>query len=293
MLATGHCSPGPIACPWTINSCWLSFELKGAVEEIPAAVTPGSTRTRSTSGSTSRRTCAISWNLVNGTAMRPTTAFRGSKPGFTSMRRAKLLSSSPAPTSSTTESASCDTTNASFKRRLEAAPVARALSLRLAARSTLAPRRAGARPNRTPASTPKKSANPRTTGSSRIPSMTETRSAARRLKYCTAGIAPSTPRPAPESERTRLSTRSWRTTRPGLAPSAVRTAISRCRAPARASWRLARLAQAKSSTKQSHAGRRSSPRTDAQTPHIEGRCEALSVIPTGSSVQRLLSHGAV
>ena len=65
------------------------------------------------------------------------------------------------------------------------------------------------------------------------------------------------------SESSTLSVRSWRSRRPRSPPSAMRTAISRCRPAARASSRLATLAQAMSRTKTTapsssiKAGRRS------------------------------------
>jgi len=61
-------------------------------------------------------------------------------------------------------------------------------------------------------------------------------------------MASATPIAAPASARIRLSVRSWRTRRPREAPSAMRTLISRRRIVARASIRLATLAQAISST---------------------------------------------
>ena len=60
-----------------------------------------------------------------------------------------------------------------------------------------------------------------------------------------ASTAPAT---APATASSTLSAMSWRTMRPREAPMARRTAISRSRALARASIRLARLAQAMSST---------------------------------------------
>ena len=56
------------------------------------------------------------------------------------------------------------------------------------------------------------------------------------------------PHAAPAKDSSALSTSSWRTMRPRPAPMASRTAISFCRAEARASNRLATLAQAMSST---------------------------------------------
>ena len=66
-----------------------------------------------------------------------------------------------------------------------------------------------------------------------------------------ARIAAPTPAPMipPIAARTRLSVSSWRTTRPRPAPRAERIASSRPRAVARASSRLATLAQQMSSTK--------------------------------------------
>ena len=64
----------------------------------------------------------------------------------------------------------------------------------------------------------------------------------------TAAIATATPRPPPSVATSRLSVRSWRTNRSRPAPSAVRTTSSRWRTSPRASSRLARLAQAMSST---------------------------------------------
>src|SRR5713226_1978155 len=61
-----------------------------------------------------------------------------------------------------------------------------------------------------------------------------------------ARVSPSVP---PTSESSMLSVRSWRTMRRRPAPSAVRMAISRRRATARASRRLATLAQAISRTR--------------------------------------------
>ena len=57
------------------------------------------------------------------------------------------------------------------------------------------------------------------------------------------------PSAPPASASKTLSVSSWRTRSPGDAPSARRTAISRERDAARASWRLATLAQAISSTR--------------------------------------------
>ena len=63
-----------------------------------------------------------------------------------------------------------------------------------------------------------------------------------------SATATARPRTPPMSESSTLSTSSWRTSCPREAPSDSRTAISRCRAKARAISRLATLAQAMSST---------------------------------------------
>ena len=64
-----------------------------------------------------------------------------------------------------------------------------------------------------------------------------------------SATATNTPITPPMAESTRLSTSSWRTSRPRVAPSDSRTAISRCRMNPRAMSRLATLAQAMSSTR--------------------------------------------
>ena len=70
------------------------------------------------------------------------------------------------------------------------------------------------------------------------------------------------PRPPPSSEINRLSVSICRTRRQRPAPSAARTAISRCRAVARASSRLAALTQAISSTSPTAPSSTSSMRCD-------------------------------
>ena len=70
----------------------------------------------------------------------------------------------------------------------------------------------------------------------------------RRLTARTAHEPRTRPIAAPPRARSRLSTRSWRPIRKGLAPRQQRTAISRHRAVARARSRLATFAQAMSST---------------------------------------------
>ncbi len=62
-------------------------------------------------------------------------------------------------------------------------------------------------------------------------------------------IATNTPVRPPMADSTRLSTSSWRTSLPRVAPSDSRTAISRWRMKPRAMSRLATLAQEMSSTR--------------------------------------------
>ena len=89
-------------------------------------------------------------------------------------------------------------------------------------------------------------------------------------------IASSRPTTAPTTARRTLSVSSCRMTCARPAPSAVRTAISRCRPDARASSAFATLAQAMSSTKVTIARSARSVRTDAVDDLVE---ERRTVIP--------------
>ena len=97
------------------------------------------------------------------------------------------------------------------------------------------------------------------------------------------------PRPPPSSARTVLSVRSWRTRRDGLAPSASRTEISRCRAIPRVSSRFTTLAEAMSKirptepNKSSNAGL-TSPTTNSRS----GR--TVKSAPKSSRVSYLSFH---
>lgn len=110
-------------------------------------------------------------------------------------------------------------------------------------------RSAGATPNNEHVSTARPAVKPRTrasgcklTNSGLTPRLISATAARPSMP---ASQAPSS---APPTATSRLSVRSWRITRPRDAPKAKRTLISRSRALARASSRLARLAQAISST---------------------------------------------
>ena len=81
-----------------------------------------------------------------------------------------------------------------------------------------------------------------------------------------AHFARTSPANPPRVASTRASTRSWRTSRSRLAPSAERTAISSVRTEARASIRCATLAQAMSRTTPTAPRRtRSAKRTSSPT----------------------------
>ena len=77
-----------------------------------------------------------------------------------------------------------------------------------------------------------------------------------RIRSRTAGNAARMPTAPPATASTRASVRNWRSRRPRVAPSTVRTEISRERATARESSRLAMLAHAMSATKPTASMRR-------------------------------------
>ena len=80
----------------------------------------------------------------------------------------------------------------------------------------------------------------------------------------TATQASSMPIAPPPADNTTLSVSTWRAMRRGRAPIATRTASSRCRCTARASSRLARFAQAMSSTHAEAPARASSIKRDCR-----------------------------
>ena len=182
-------------------------------------------------------------------------------PASSVIRLRRLRTNSTAPTTSTSDSATCATTSARRTPKRSFVSVAPRLPAFIAAPGA-APvaRMAGTSPKTTHVSTPSAAVNAKIRQSS--VSATKTRlllvvrkSTRKRLSDC-ASIAPAA---APIAAISRLSATSCRTMRPRDAPIASRTAISRSRAVARASIRFARFAHAISSTRpvvasSSHSG---------------------------------------
>ena len=152
----------------------------------------------------------------------------------------------PAPTDSISASANCATTS-DPSRRCRRAPACRASAFfqrvgrgteRLAARGR----------RRTRAASP---ARERLRGDDRrVESIDSARGSVspQASSPCIVQYASSTPAAPPIAASTSPTVSSWRTTRAGLAPSADRTASSRCREPARVSIRFATSTQPMSST---------------------------------------------
>ena len=159
-----------------------------------------------------------------------------------------LRTSNPAPTSSTRASVTSPTTSAFCRRRLP--PIAPGASSRSDCSMPGAEaRHAGRIPNTTPVRTASPRPNARTGPSSPISvarGSARGQTASRALSPDADSTTPTAPAASASSV---LSVSSWRTSRPRPAPRARRTASSRRRAVARASRRLAALAQAISSTR--------------------------------------------
>ena len=172
---------------------------------------------------------------------------------------------SPAPTSSTSDNASSATTSAERSRPVARLSPPRAPSLSVARRSGREARSAGRTPKTSPVPIDSAAVKATTVASG------ATRSPRGRFGSERQHAVGQRRCPAPGRGRrrrppvNRLSVSSWRTSRPRDAPSAARTAISRCRADARASSRLAMLAQAISRTKRD--GARQQPQIPADEPH--------------------------
>ncbi len=116
-------------------------------------------------------------------------------------------------------------------------------------------------------------------------------SAARRPSALAPQLASTRPIAPPTTASTRLSVRSWRTSRIWLPPRAVRTAISRSRAVARASSRLATLAQPIRSTKPTAPSRiRSAGRTSPTTCSASGSTTGCQPAPVGIVLGVLLGQ---
>ncbi len=111
-----------------------------------------------------------------------------------------------------------------------------------------APTIIGANPNTKPQRTDTVRHHPRTAGSSRTVDSAVSDSGRDAISSCKPYQATSSPAAPPSSASIRLSVSIWRASRPRPAPNAIRTPISRSRAAARISRRLATLAQAMRST---------------------------------------------
>ena len=175
------------------------------------------------------------------------------KPGSASTMRRALVTISQALASSASARPISPAINAPRSRRTPPrAPSVRPASLSDACTSHRAAVSAGASPNTSPAATDTSAAASsacRSTASDAKPGMTSRSSAGTVAAVAaTPHCASSTPSPPPTSASSTLSVSSWRTMRPLLAPSARRIAISRRRAVAFASRRLATLAHAIRST---------------------------------------------
>ena len=164
-------------------------------------------------------------------------------------RRAKLLINSPAPTSSTKANA-ISTTTRLLRRRCRdwLAVVARLPSFNASLTLARAALHAGSSPKTMPVSSDSNSVKastplsmPMVTGRGRLAGLSAS-------SRSTPHIARTTPSAPPSTASSTLSTTSWRTSRQRRAPSAARITISRCRAAARASSRLAKFVQAINST---------------------------------------------
>ena len=160
-----------------------------------------------------------------------------------------LLTISPAPTSSTSDSATSVTTSAARRRRRPAPSEAvRAPSFNPSFTSVPTPYAAGARPSRIPVTVVTARVNSSTAGSTRMPSARGSTRWLTRLSASADRYAMPSATAPPTNASRRLSTRNCRISLARDAPSATRTAISRCRTAARASSRFARLAQVISRT---------------------------------------------
>ena len=178
----------------------------------------------------------------------------GRKPGSMLCSSRKLRSSSVPPMSRMSESATSATTRA-LRRRLRCEPGSepRPASLRLLLRSLRVDCSAGARPKITPVSTEASSVKPSTVPSTPISLPRGIKEWLKLSSSSTPHTASSKPSPPPTRARNMLSVSNWRTSRQRPAPSAARTAISRCRSAMRERNRLATLAQAMSSTRETAA----------------------------------------
>ncbi len=210
-----------------------------------AEITPAIDRTRSSSSR-----CSAGWRSA-GTPTRlkstsTTTMSSGLKPVSSPVRLRRLDANSSAPVTITSDSATCATTSARCHPRRPRFDVSPRPDDRITASSGAdVPLSAGSNPKSVVVTTAVTAANPRR----RQSGARDTNSGSRPVLRNDTSVALITwastaPSAAPSVASSRLSDSNWRTRRPREAPVASRTAISRLRAPARASRRFAMLAHA-------------------------------------------------
>ena len=178
----------------------------------------------------------------------------GVKPSSADRRFHSVRTKRPAPISSTTDRPTCSTTSDRRARRRDRLIVARPPSLRAVATRTCVACHIGARLNNTPVSivTPiDKPKHPAVEFCFQRPGSHDVES--KRGMPLRSQKPSSTPAAPPSEAMTRPSVSICRPMRQCPAPSASRKLISRWRAAARASSRLARFAQAMSSTRPTNA----------------------------------------
>ena len=163
---------------------------------------------------------------------------------------ATLLIINPAATSRPQERAISKTTSARLSRPMRKLDAPRESSFRISPMSARDACQAGSSPDATVARSAVPMAKSKTGGWSRMSNQNGGWvSATARLKALTPKYAAATPSAVPTAANTNASVRNCLTTAPREAPSAVRMPTSLVRCAARSSSRLATLAQAISSTK--------------------------------------------
>ena len=262
------------SCTWP----FMPVAAIGSMLMAPTDWTPGSARSRSSNCSTNRRERSPSASSVApGSATPKVSTPLETMPRSCRVICCRLFTVSPATATSMTASATSLVTSTRVIDRARPAVAPRVEPSRSA---SLGCARATCNAGSVPAMKPQSVATPAekvsTAGSSPI--------AARRGKLAGAIVAKSrssaaarpSPRAPPPSERRSVSVISCRSNRPRPAPSAVRTAISRCLVMARASRRLATFAHAISSTT---AVVPSSTHNACRGPRVATSCSASALNP--------------
>ena len=236
----------------------LHIAPSGAVIETAACSTPGTATTRWWMRSYAARRAAGARSARRASITASSTRPR-SKPSGTCVSPLNDRRNRPAPTRSTSERATCARTSPLAIGVWLDAPGVRPRSFIASIGAPRVARHAGATPKTSAAMRPAAAVNASmraSSGSSRDTASEASCATRSRLPQC----ATATPAAAPMAASSRLSISSWRASRPRDAPSASRTLHSWLRAVARASSRLAMLAQAISSTNPATAIRTSSGR---------------------------------